>query len=98
MSKSRTKMSLSALIVTLAALTALLSGCAIGWDEEDYCGPDEVCESCGDDHDCAVTLSCCGETMFCYSKFEDTFSICQLGCYEPDPPPCRCVDGRCRFR
>ena len=98
MSKSSALPSFLVVLVSLAALSALLSGCTLGWDEVDYCGPDEVCESCGDDSDCTVTLTCCGETMFCYSKNEDTFSICQLGCFEPDPPPCRCVEGRCRFR
>jgi hypothetical protein len=75
-----------------------LAGCALGWDEEDYCGPDGVCEPCASDSDCRVTLSCCGETMMCYSRHEDEFSICQLACYEPDPPPCRCEQGRCRFQ
>lgn len=75
-----------------------LAGCGWGWDEVDYCGPDEVCEPCEKDSDCTVALSCCGKTMFCYNRDEDQFAVCQLGCYEPDPPPCRCSKGRCRFK
>lgn len=98
MSKSPALSSCLVVIVSLVALIALSSGCAIGWDEVDFCGPDDVCESCASDADCTVTMSCCGDTMFCYSKNEDDFSICQLGCIKPDPPPCLCVDGRCRFK
>jgi len=86
------------MLLLVVVLAALVSGCALGWDEEDYCGPDGVCEPCAKDSDCRVTLTCCGETMFCYSKHEDQFGVCALGCYEPDPPPCLCVEGRCRFR
>jgi len=82
---------------TLALAVLLAAGCALGWDEVDYCGPDEVCEPCASDDDCVVTLTCCGKEMLCYSRDEDEFAICQLGCFEPDPPPCVCVEGRCRF-
>jgi len=85
-------------IAVLWLLVLVIPGCTWGWDEVDYCGPDNVCAPCADDTDCRVALSCCGETMFCYSRHEEEWSVCQLGCREPDPPPCRCVEGRCRFR
>ena len=66
-----------------------------GWDEVDYCGPDG-CTACTSDRDCVTGLSCCAEALYC-SHRDDAPNVCQLGCMEPDPPPCTCQRGRCRF-
>jgi len=84
-------------LVRLAAL--LLTGCTaagIGWDEIDYCGDPPACTPCGTDSDCVASSSCCAESLYC-SHTDDVPIVCQLGCVEPTPPPCRCVEGRCRF-
>lgn len=80
------------------ALSALFGGCAasLGWDEVDYCPP-EGCTACEQDSDCVSGGSCCAETLYC-SHRDDGPTVCQLGCTEPEPPPCACQSGRCRFR
>ncbi|HEX6765907.1 MAG TPA: hypothetical protein VF103_10530 [Polyangiaceae bacterium] len=66
-----------------------------GWDEADVCG-DHGCTRCTNDRDCVSTSSCCGHTLFC-SHHDDAPNVCELGCFEPDPPPCTCRGGRCHF-
>jgi hypothetical protein len=78
-------------VVAVANCTAV----GLGWKEEDSCGPNG-CTECSRDSDCVTGSSCCSHTLFC-SHRDDTAAVCALGCYEPDPPPCTCQAGRCRF-
>ena len=88
-----------AVAIALPCLLAMsLSACkaaGLGWDEVDYC-PEDGCTACDSDDDCVSGTSCCSETMYCLHR-DDGFAVCDLGCREPDPPPCACDDGRCRF-
>lgn len=88
-------MRLLALPVSLVVL--YFSGCYLDWEYVDDCGQDGVCLECKSDDDCSSGYSCCGETWFCFHRQEDTAPVCQLACTHPDPDPCGCVEGQCRF-
>jgi hypothetical protein len=79
----------------LLAIPLLLPACAWTWEKVDHCDTGG-CEECQTDEDCIVGSSCCGEVFFCMHR-DEQLTVCQLGCYEPDPPSCTCVEGRCRF-
>jgi hypothetical protein len=81
----------SVALTVLAACTAA----GLGWEEKDACGPNG-CTRCSRDEDCVAGSSCCAHTLYC-SHRDDAAAVCQLGCIEPDPPPCSCQNGRCRF-
>ncbi len=84
-----------ALLVAVAALCC--AGCAPGWERFDSCGMDDICIPCDVDEDCISYHSCCGQVLYCAHQDEDSADICNLGCYEPPPPPCTCIDSRCQF-
>lgn len=73
----------------------ILAACAWTWEKEDFCDTDG-CEECATDDECVVGSSCCGETFYCMHR-DEQLTVCQLACPVPDPPPCRCVEGRCSF-
>lgn len=82
----------------LALLALFAAGCAavgLGWEEVDHCGS-AGCTPCESDSDCVTAASCCAEAVYC-SHRADAPLVCQLGCEEPEPPPCGCDQGRCRF-
>jgi hypothetical protein len=76
-------------------LAAALAACGLGWETVDRCG-DAGCAACDSDDDCVTRSSCCAEELYC-SHRDDSPLVCQLGCSVPDPPPCLCAAGRCRF-
>ncbi|MFH1466720.1 MAG: hypothetical protein ABIO70_20205 [Pseudomonadota bacterium] len=79
----------------LALALLILPACTLAWEQEDFCDSGG-CEACTSDADCTVGSSCCGEVFYCMHQ-DEVLYVCQLGCYEPEPPPCTCVEGRCRF-
>lgn len=79
----------------LLGILLSLSGCAWSWDKVDHCDTGG-CDECQSDEDCVVGYSCCGNTFFCMHQ-EEQLLVCQLACYVPREPACRCIDGLCTF-